>query len=191
MLWVGDMPSASRLIAMLLELSARHSLAYWQFWGRCFDTALELQHGDAAKALRDHRELERDPLFSPLHLDTLGTLSEDLVGAEAIARAETGRADWCSAEILRVKAQTILKSGAADAGVAAEILFRRSLDMARQHGMLSWELRAATSLARLWRDHGRIRDAYDVLAPVHARFTEGFGTADLVKAKTLLEELVA
>jgi predicted ATPase len=130
-------------------------------------------------------------LFSPLHLDTLGTLSEDLVGAEAIARAETGRADWCSAEILRVKAQTILKSGAADAGVAAEILFRRSLDMARQHGMLSWELRAATSLARLWRDHGRIRDAYDVLAPVHARFTEGFGTADLVKAKTLLEELVA
>jgi predicted ATPase/DNA-binding winged helix-turn-helix (wHTH) protein len=190
-LWAGDVVSASRLVAMLLEHSTRHSLPYWHFWGRCFDTVLELRQGDAAKGLANRRELQRDPLFSSLHLDTLATLSEDLVGAEAITRAEAGRAGWCSAEILRVQGLIVLNSGAADAGVVAEALFRRSLDTARREGMLAWELRTATTLARLWRDHGRIPDAYDLLASIHGRFTEGFGTADLVKAKTLLAELVA
>jgi predicted ATPase len=141
--------------------------------------------------LRRRHELLRDPLFTALHLETLGTLSEELVGAEAIARAETGRAGWCTAEILRVKGEIILKEGASDAAFAAEATFRRSLEMARQQEALSWELRAATSLARLWRRQGRIRQAHDLMASVYGRFTEGFGTADLVTAKTLLAELAA
>jgi predicted ATPase len=139
-----------------------------------------------------HRlELLRDPLCSTPHLETLATLSEELVGAEAIARAETGRAGWCMAEILRAKGEIILKEGASDAAFAAEALFRRSLEMARQQEALSWELRAATSLARLWRRQGRIQRAHDLMASVYGRFTEGFGTADLVTAKTLLAELAA
>jgi tetratricopeptide (TPR) repeat protein len=191
LLWTGDVPRARGLIATLLDHSARHSLDYWHVWGRCFDAALQLRHGDTAETRGRRRELLRDPLISAPHLDTLSTLSEELVGAEAIARAETGRAGWCAAEILRAKGEIILREGAPDAACAAEILFRRSLDMARAQGALSWELRAATSLARLWRKLGRIHEAHELLAPVHARFSEGFETADLVTAKTLLEQLAA
>jgi predicted ATPase len=100
-----------------------------------------------------------------------------------------GHAGWC-AEILRANAAVMLKQGALDAA-AAETRFRRSLDIAHQQGSLSWELRAATSLARLWRDQGRVCDAHDLLASVYARFTEGCGTADLVTARALLHELVS
>ena len=64
-----------------------------------------------------------------------------------------------------------------------------ALEDARERGTLSWELRAATSLARLLRHQGRTADATTCLRPVYARFTEGFGTADLVAAKQLLDEL--
>jgi predicted ATPase/DNA-binding winged helix-turn-helix (wHTH) protein len=191
LLWTGDVPGARRLIAALLDHSARHSLDYWHVWGRCFDAALELRHGDTAERLRRRRELLRDPLISSLHLDTLGTLSEQLVEAETFARAGTGRAGWCAAEILRAKGEMILREGAPGAAFAAETLFRQSLEMAGQQRALSWELRAATSLARLWRKLGRVREAHELLAPVHARFSEGFETADLVAAKTLLEQLAA
>jgi predicted ATPase/DNA-binding winged helix-turn-helix (wHTH) protein len=192
-LWVGDIPAANRLNAMLLDYTARisRSLTYYQIVGRCFEAALELRQGDTAEKQRRRRELLREPLISPLQLEILGTLSEELVGDEAIARAETGRAGWCAAEILRARGEMIRKRGASDAAFAAETLFRRSLQMARQQDALSWELRAATSLARLWRDQGRLREAHDLLMPVHARFTEGFGTTDLVTAKTLLEQLAA
>jgi predicted ATPase/DNA-binding winged helix-turn-helix (wHTH) protein len=190
-LWAGDVPAATRLVTMLLDRAARHSLTYWHLWGRCFDAALELRHGDTAEKLGRRLELLRDPSIDALHLDTLGTLSEELVGAEAIARAETGRAGWCAAEILRAKGEIILKDGASDAAFAAETLFRRSLETARQQEALSWELRAATSLARLWRDQERVREAHDLLMPIYARFTEGFGTADLIMARTLLEQLAA
>ncbi|MDB5403808.1 MAG: hypothetical protein JWQ55_5826, partial [Rhodopila sp.] len=72
---------------------------------------------------------------------------------------------------------------------SAEDYFRRALDRARRQGALSWELRAATSLARLWRDQARSKEEHALLAQVYARFTEGFSTADLKEAKTLLEEL--
>jgi predicted ATPase/DNA-binding winged helix-turn-helix (wHTH) protein len=191
-LWVGDVPAATPLVGMLLDRSARHSLTYWHLWGRCFDAALELRHGDTVEKFGNRLdELRRDPLMGVLHLETLGTISEELAGVDAVARAETGRAGWCAAEILRAKGEIILREGASDAARAAKTLFERSLDIARQQEALSWELRAATSLARLWRDQERMREAHDLLAPVYARFTEGFGTADLVTARTLLDELAA
>jgi predicted ATPase len=70
-----------------------------------------------------------------------------------------------------------------------EDVFRRALDGAREHGTPSWELRAATSLARLLGHQGRTADATTCLRPVYDRFTEGFGTADLIGAKRLLDEL--
>ena len=71
----------------------------------------------------------------------------------------------------------------------AEGRFLEGLDWARRQGALSWELRTATSLARLQRDVGRTEDAHELLAPIYARFTEGFDTVDLVAAKTLLDAL--
>jgi predicted ATPase len=73
----------------------------------------------------------------------------------------------------------------------AEDHFVQALDVAGRQGALSWELRAATSLARLWRDQGRKADAYGLLAPVYDRFTEGFETADPKAAKALIDELRA
>jgi predicted ATPase len=69
--------------------------------------------------------------------------------------------------------------------------FREALDWARRQGALSWELRAATSLARLRRDQGKVQQARELLAPVYGWFTEGFDTRDLKEAKALLAELAA
>jgi predicted ATPase len=90
---------------------------------------------------------------------------------------------------VRIKGELLLSQDAPGAAAAAEDHFRQSLDWARQQGALSWELRAATSLARLLRDQDRVGEARDLLAPIYQRFTEGFGTADLQAAKRLLAEL--
>ena len=73
----------------------------------------------------------------------------------------------------------------------AENSFRAALAIAREQGTRGYELRAATSLARLWVEQGRQGEARDLLAPVYGWFTEGFDTADLKEAKALLEELAA
>jgi len=71
----------------------------------------------------------------------------------------------------------------------AERCFHQALSVARSQQAKSWELRTATSLARLWQSQGKRQDAYDLLAPVYGWFTEGFDTADLQEAKALLKEL--
>ena len=92
------------------------------------------------------------------------------------------------AEINRMAGEVILKSP--EPGAAkAETYFERALSIARQQHAKSWELRAAMSLARLWRDQGQRDEARELLAPVYGWFTEGFDTLDLKEAKALLEEL--
>ena len=73
----------------------------------------------------------------------------------------------------------------------AQAYFKRALSVARQQQAKSWELRASTSLARLWRDQGKVQQARELLAPVYGWFTEGFDTRDLKEAKALLEELAS
>ena len=129
-----------------------------------------------------------DPLCSPTHQESLATVDEGLATRKAIARAENGLAGWCAAELLRVKAEALLREGKGNAA-AAEGLLQRSLDTARAQGALSWELRTATSLARLWHEQQRTREAYELLTSVRDRFAEGFETTDLIKAGTLLEDM--
>ena len=93
---------------------------------------------------------------------------------------------WNYAEILRVKGWMLSLKGDP---AGAERAYIASLDWARQQQAKSWELRTATSYARLMRDQGRAREAHDLLAPVYGWFTEGFATKDLKDAKALLEEL--
>ena len=92
------------------------------------------------------------------------------------------------AEIHRIAGDIALKSPQPDLG-KAEAYFERALAVARQQQAKSWELRAAMSLARLWRDQGKVQQARELLAPVYGWFTEGFDTLDLKEAKALLEEL--
>jgi predicted ATPase len=92
------------------------------------------------------------------------------------------------AEVNRVAGQMALKLPRSDAA-NAENYFERALSVARQQQAKSWELRAAMSLARLWRSQGKVQEARELLAPVYGWFTEGFDTRDLKEAKALLEEL--
>ena len=108
---------------------------------------------------------------------------------EALAASARREERWCMAELLRMKAEMLLGMDASGSESCAEELLQQSLDWARQQGALSWELRAVTSLARLWRDQGRSADATALLEPVYDRFTEGFATADLKAAKALLDDL--
>jgi predicted ATPase len=95
---------------------------------------------------------------------------------------------YYEAELHRLEGELRLRCDAADEQ-RAEASFRRALEIARAQKAKSWELRAATSLARLWGERGRRTEARDLLAPVYAWFTEGFDTADLKDAKALLAEL--
>jgi predicted ATPase len=123
-------------------------------------------------------------------LGRIGRIADGLATIEeAIARSERTEERWVIAELLRVKGDLLLLQGGSGAAAAAEAYFRESLDWAGRQGALSWELRAATSLARLWRDQARSKEANALLAPVYDRFTEGFTTADLKEAKALLEEI--
>jgi class 3 adenylate cyclase len=135
-----------------------------------------------------------------------GTSSQKSVLAEALAQrgelagafvlideviAQNERPGWEErhyyAETLRIKGWLLALKGDL---AGAERSYLASLDWARQQQAKSWELRTATSYARLMRDQSRIREAYDLLAPVYGWFTEGFGTKDLKEAKALLDQLV-
>jgi len=96
----------------------------------------------------------------------------------------------CEAEIHRTAGEIALKSPELDAA-KAEAYFHNALAVARKQQAKSWELRAAMSMARLWRDQGKRDKARELLAPVYGWFTEGFDTLDLKQAKALLDELHA
>jgi len=101
---------------------------------------------------------------------------------------ETTQERWCEAEVNRIAGEIALMSPEPDEA-KAQAYFERALSVARQQQAKSWELRAAMSLARLWRDQGKVREARELLAPVYGWFTEGFDTLDVKEAKALLEQL--
>jgi predicted ATPase len=107
---------------------------------------------------------------------------------EAIAAVETTKERWCEADINRIAGEIALISPDPDA-VKAEAYFKRALAVACKQKAKSWELRAAMSMARLWRNQGKRDEARDLLAPIYSWFTEGFDTLDLKEAKALLDEL--
>ena len=109
---------------------------------------------------------------------------------EAMTAIETTKEKWCEAEIHRMAGEIALLSSETDEG-KAEAYFNNALAVARAQQAKSWELRAAMSLAQLWRDQGKVQQARELLAPVYGWFSEGFDTRDLKDAKTLLEELGA
>jgi predicted ATPase/DNA-binding winged helix-turn-helix (wHTH) protein len=200
-LLTGNLVAAEHYVTMLLDHSTRHALALWRACGRSFQGVLVIQRGDVITGLRLLRAGfdEFDEAGSAvlrsialLRAETLGRAGQNAEGLaaidEAIARAEHTEERWAMAELMRVKGELLLLQGAPGAAAAVDH-FRQALDWARRQGALSWELRAATSLARLLRNRGRPADAIACLQPIYERFTEGFGTADLIAAKQLLDEL--
>jgi predicted ATPase len=129
-------------------------------------------------------------LLTETHLEGGQTKDALSVVAEAFALVNRNEERWWEAELHRLKGLLLLEQLAPDER-QAEICFQQALDVARGQQAKSWELRAAMSMAQLWRDQGKRDEARDLLAPVYGWFTEGFDTRDLKEAKTLLDELVA
>ncbi len=186
-LWRGDNQRAAPLIERLLAHANRHSQAYWQSWARSYQQVLAARASGGPVRLG----IEIGPveaLSGPGEMDMLCTLAETAVSPAGVERADGGRVGWCASEILRADAEMGLRR-VPGAVATAEAAFMRSLEIARGQDALSWELRSATSLARLWRDQGRREDAHRLLSDVYGRFDEGLATADLVAARTLVDEL--
>jgi hypothetical protein len=115
---------------------------------------------------------------------------EGLAEVDAALRyAEESKSLWCMPEVLRIKGVILARRDPTDAKATAEEHLVRSLDWAHRQQALAWELRAATSLARLWQRQHRAAGARELLGSVCGRFTEGFATADLREARNLLEQL--
>ena len=201
-LLVGDLVAAEHYVGMLLEHSTRHALPHWRAYGRCYQGALVMRRGDIRSGVGLLRagfaELGEAQsavlrLVKLLAVETLGHAGQIADGLtsieEAIEHSDRLEERWLTAELLRVKGELLLLQGGTGSAAAAEDHFRQALDWGLRQGALSWELRAATSLARLMRDQGRSADALAILQPVYNRFTEGFGTADLKSARALLDAL--
>jgi predicted ATPase/DNA-binding SARP family transcriptional activator len=200
-IWSGDLVATERYVTALLDYSARHALAAWHRPARCYDGVRLIKRGEVGEGLELFRpaldEL-RGTSFVPYYPVMLGALAQGLTGAghiaqalatidEALAKCERDEEHWWIAELLRIKAEVKLSAEGADAAAAAEAHLQDALSWTRRQGALSLELRCATDLARLWHQQGRPAPARDLLAPIYARFTEGFATADLEAAKALLE----
>jgi len=202
-LYVGDLTTADHHVRLALDLAARHALEVWTVWAQCFEAILLIkrgEHGAGSQLLQSSLERLPEPAFHH-HMSLLlaelaaglagaGQLAEGLVVVDkALARAEQTEAGWYLAELLRTRGELLLQRRAPTDDTAAEQCFLQALDVARGQAALSWELRAAMSLARLWRGQRRVGPARNLLEPVYRRFTEGFGTVDLVAAKALLASI--
>jgi predicted ATPase len=199
-LWTGDLTAAENYLGSLLDHSTRHALSVWHALGRGHRGVLAIKRGDVATGLPLLRagfdDIDTAFRFTPFlseiaeALGRAGQIADALAAIdEAIERCERTEEHWVMSELLRIKGELLRLQAAPAAEGAAEDHFRQALDWALRQGALSWELRAATSLARLLRDRGRSADAMALLQPVYDRFTEGFDTADLKTAKALLDAL--
>jgi predicted ATPase len=129
------------------------------------------------------------PLLLAEALEQAGQVTEGLRLLEKALMAfeSSGRSDLLT-EAYRLQGEFFLRQVLPDV-VQATACFQQAVAIARRQQAKSWELRAAISLSRLWQQQGKWTEAYALLAPIYGWFTEGFDTADLQEAKTLLEEL--
>jgi predicted ATPase/DNA-binding winged helix-turn-helix (wHTH) protein len=181
--WVGDAAASRRYLALLSDHAVQHSLVYWQTWARGYaelSRAADRNVSGAAKP--DGWSRDAAAAFGP-QLEFFATLSERYAVKFAMPRAERGNAGWATAEILRARAAT------SDVAADAEALLLRAIELAQQQHALSWELRAETALADLYRRFGRAGMAIERLKSTYARFSEGFDRADLVQARQMMASL--
>jgi predicted ATPase/DNA-binding winged helix-turn-helix (wHTH) protein len=199
-LWVGDIAAAERYVEMLLDHSRENGFAIWNDFAARLKGIVLVKTGDLDGGLLLLRGgLNKITEFNSglWFLTALGEMAEALgrLGqfADALATVERGidrsQRGWLAPELLRINGELLLLQSTTETTEVVKDLFRRALDGAREQGSLSWELRAATSLARLLRNQSRPADAIACLQPIYDRFTEGFGTADVIAAKQLLDEL--
>jgi len=187
---------AEELVAVAVE----QGVPWWHTVGTIYRGWVKVKNGDVTEGislLRSGSTAYRATgaqLWMPYYTGFLaraceiaGQIEEALAHlGDAFDIAERTGERWFAAELNRHKGQLLAQQGHTD---AAEELYRQALSIAQEQEAKLWELRAASSLSRLWRDQGRRTEARELLAPVYGWFTEGFDTPDLKEAKALLDEL--
>jgi predicted ATPase len=200
--WAGDYAAAGKLVEEVIALADEKGASAWKAFGVMHRGSLLAMTGERAQAIRMMRsglsawQSTGSTLWMPCYLSSLARAHAQLgqlddaglrIGEALAAVAATG-ATWCEAEVHRVAGEIALM-GPEPGTDEAQACFERALATARKQLARSWELRAATSLGRLWRDQGMRKQARDLLAPVCGAFTGGFDTLDLREAATLLGQL--
>ncbi len=188
-LWNGDLAALRRYVDLLLDESIGVPLTIWRIEGEFY--ARVLGYLDTPESERSPAHLAQllEERLTLYQAERLSTFAPQLLHPEPLAEALRGATNWCTAEILRKRGEILLAGNAANDTPEAEDLFLRAIDISRKQKALSWELRSATSLARLWRNSGRASQARDILRQVYERFAEGFSRPDLIEAKALLDAL--
>jgi predicted ATPase/DNA-binding winged helix-turn-helix (wHTH) protein len=199
-LLVGDLAAAEQFTALLEENTRARSLDVWHSYAECFRGELLIRRGEGAAGVMLLQRAVGVLRQSGFVLYRTAFLCSLALGLASIQRTDealtviedaldqcvrTGEA-WCQSELLRIRGRLLIQQ---QDEPSAEICFRRSLQQAKEQGALSWALRVALDLARLLRSQDRANEAVKELAPIHASFTEGFGTSDVAAASTLLAEL--
>jgi class 3 adenylate cyclase/tetratricopeptide (TPR) repeat protein len=200
--WYGNYAAANAPLDEVIGLADERVAPYWKALGiavRGWVFTLTGKASDAVRAITSGITSLRSTgaiLYEPLHLMHLAMAYAELgqpddarrcIG-DAIEKVERSKQKFCEAEVHRIAGEIALKSLAPDTE-KAEKYFEHALSVARAQQAKSWELRAAMSMARLWRDQGKVPQARELLAPVYGWFTEGFDTLDLKEARALLVEL--
>jgi hypothetical protein len=185
--WSGDEEAARQYTDELLAYGRRYTLERWERLGEGYAAVLDRRLAKPGEGYLLKLQI-LEPV-SEMHRLFLATLDPQLVNAQLAAKADQGLCGWCNPEILRVCGEQRLQLGGPRAAIEAQPYFERAMAEARLQGALSWELRAATSLAALWRQQGRTAAAAAILSTTLDRFSEGFGTTDLKRAATLLAQL--
>jgi class 3 adenylate cyclase/predicted ATPase len=203
-IFCGNYSVASSFADELVALAGEKGAAWWKAMGLLQQCEVLASTGKASvtvqgitaglTALRSTGATTYSPWrlshLARAHTD-LGLLDDAWRSVdEAMKAVEVTKERMFEAEINRVAGEIALMSPKRDAA-KAQVYFERALAVARQQQAKSWELRASMSLARLWRDQGKVQQARELLAPIYGWFTEGFDTRDLKEAKALLEELGA
>lgn len=201
--WAGDLEGAERHGNELVEHTERHAIRLWGLWARAFNAAVIAKRGDIATGLPLLcEELNRagDARFLPRFLPLLGELAACFLAADQIdrgldviedvlARCNDRQELWYLPELIRIKGELMLQSRqhAGD----AEARFREAIDIAGRQGARIWQLRCATSLARLMIGADRTTEALPALENVCAAFAEGLEIADMRIARDLMARLRA
>jgi predicted ATPase len=196
---VGDYAALDTRADQLVAVAVEQGFPSWQALGTALRGWLKVRNGDVEEGmalLRSGSSAFRAAgseasIYSLLLLaaayESAGQVEESLRLLDDALQmgARTGE-HWLDAELNRHKGELLLRQGHAE---AAEELYCKALSIAQEQEAKLWELRAAASLAQLWRDQGRRAEAHALLAPVYDWFTEGFDTADLKEAKALLDQI--
>jgi TOMM system kinase/cyclase fusion protein len=188
--------------AAAIALGTEQGFAQWTAMGMGFRGWARAMQGQSEQGLAEiYQGLAtlsaigdkvQQPYFLCLLAEAYGEDGQPEAGlnalAEALALMEATEMRYYAAELYRLKGVLLLRQAVSDAS-QAEACLHQALDIARQQQAKSFELRAATSLARLWQQQGKREQARELLAPIYDWFTEGFDTADLIDARALLDAL--